>query len=617
MKRVWYVLGLLLVVSLGASAQTLDERIRDAKLQDAALRAVEESIAALEEQLSAPAELAAQMLAAPAAYYDPAASAALLREHERARLYDEFRTQLDRFASHLPELPPDWTARTLTAQQARIDQTIAPLLSARFNATFSAGRAAAVTAQANTIDADELLYPAPAEIEALVDPARLPLTQSLDTAAWLNTAPAQALVERYAAQVASEQALFAENRQALAGRIGAAMSQELLRLQDQLRLVQTYRADPTGPVEAGALEQAILAPLERNPGRGLFPGVRARARELGTVLEAELFALFVAGQLDPEQGCAGLPAAEVTAAIPADSARLPTSYGAHRDALAAELVASTEQRLVAAYGARLAEAATRAEFMQRLAARLQEDAAFRTALIRCLDGPLAAARAEVAAAEFAAARPALADGSFELDDATLTALRDLDEPQWPDALPPALAAVSDLHLDEARTLWQERTQALLAEGHAALETQLLLVERRREEFMTKIEQDPARATRREDWRQAYEEQVLADWQAWRPAAAARGELLTADKYDRLFAPTTALIDDLLPTDWAVQDTVAEPSPPPVPQDSACSGATTVCQDAGTLCYQALQDCAASGDCTGPLARCRDAKERCEEAQRGL
>ena len=261
------LLGLLALLALGlcapvAAQSDLQARIRNLKLQDAALRAVEESMGLLADELADPEALAGAMLDDPARHRQPDTSRRLLREQEAERLRLAFRRQLERFAQHVEELPADWVGQTLTEHQSRVESTIAPLLEGPFAEYFQAGRNLAVDVQASTLEADAQLVPAPGAVESLVDADTLAWLDREELGAVLNGPAGRRLVDETVAAVTADTSLFAENEAVLARWSREALAGELAALQRQLQQVVAYQ---------GGAEVARVPPGWCSPGCGNAP----------------------------------------------------------------------------------------------------------------------------------------------------------------------------------------------------------------------------------------------------------------------------------------------------------------------------------------------------------
>ena len=612
------------LTSVALAQDSLESRIRESKLQDAALRAVEESMESLAERLSNAQQLTAIMLDNPVVHMSRIASEKRLYQHEQDRLRREFRAQLEQFARHLPELSEQWTDKTMNDNRERIDQAIVPLLAASFDPTYREAREAAVVQQAARVNLQNILYPSPEEIETLTDVQSLLTTQPVPVAAIISSQQGQSLINSYMEQVTADHDLFEENRQQLGGRIALAITEELIYWQRQLLQVQSYRASEDSEIiEASELRDDILASVEPDPGRGIYPSVRVKAEELAGWLEIELFRVHTDRQLDPENGCPALSPQTVYEHIPDSVEQIPVSAAIHLEQLQSTLLGAAHKRLVSGYAAKLDGGAMQS-FAERLYAYLSEadpqgvDSTFQAGLIRCLEGPVSQRRQQLASWEIESKRPALIAGTMELSDPELKTIQGKVGEALRQVEISALASFDDLRLEETRDLFQAQRLRLLEEGKFAVESQVNLVARHRSEFTEKIKQDPERKTRQQFWQEAYEKAVLNDWRAVRDSDFARGgQVLAANKYDRVFESTSALITDLLPTDWEPGTTDAQTAPAQTIQAGSCEPVADICLQASMLCYEALKQCSEDGKCTSREARCLDAMQRCQELNRSL
>jgi len=604
-----------------AAQSDIQARIRNLKLQDAALRAVEESMDALVGELADPEALAGAMLEDPARHREPATSRTLLREVEAERLRAAFRRQLERFARHVDALPPEWVNQTLGEHQDRVEAAIDPLLDGPFAGHFQSGRDLAVDVQARTLEADAQLVPAPAAVESLVEADTLAWLDREELGAVVGGPAGDRLVANTVAAVTADTALFAENEAVLAQWTREALAGELVALQRQLQQVQAYQGG--AEVSREAMEEAITAGLGASPAGVVFPGVERRAAERAAFLEMDRFRDHVAAELDPARDCPALTSELVAAQLGGDFRQWPASLEAHLAELREQLGGTVADTLIAGYRER--PGGEVAGFGERLRGYLADsrDASagqvLALALARCLEPILSARREDAARVEMAERHPTLARGDLELQDDELAFIRQYSLAELENLDVPSIPDPAGLHLDETRERFRTARRATLEEGQFALDTQLNTVTWHQAEFTEKVKADPEREANREQWQQAYEERVHEDWRAfWEEQAAdPASPVLAAAKYDRLFTVTKELIADLLPTEWEPEATeTEEEQTPEQPPQGGCEAVVDSCLQAAVICAEAAQACQAGG-CESPLVACRGARERCEAASRAF
>ena len=353
-------------VLVAAGADTLGttaEKVRAAKVREAALRSIDASVEFLEERLSRPEELALEMLADPEAHQEPRDSREILRREEEDRLTQAFREQLTAFvAGRRDELPANWVDEVMERESARVKATVDHLLGARFNIEHEEARRQAVRLQ--RVKLDETIYPSTEEVEALAGlPEEFVAMRGGDLATHLATPEGATLLDAYVISTGSGQALFQENRALLEKRVRQAILSALTLLWRQLRLVD--RTDAEGAVERSRIAARIVAEVEllateaeqlSGTDYGVFPLARVLADERSEAFEIQAFSDFLQAQLNPAGGCSALPEQRIEREIPSSYDGVPAAAAEHQQALAETLGAEAEARLVDTYVQQLDDA---------------------------------------------------------------------------------------------------------------------------------------------------------------------------------------------------------------------------------------------------------------------
>jgi len=591
------------------------ERVRAAKMRDAALRSIDAAIALLEEESPTPRTQALQMLDHVDQHRVRADSEQLLRTRERERLQQGFREQLAAFArERASELPPGWVDEVMTQEAARVGATIDRLLAATFDERYEEARQRAVRVQRGQLD--EVLYPDAADIEALAgtpDSFVAMRTEAIDGV--VTTGNGRALVDEYVAAISSKSLLFEENEAVLETRVSRAIAEALVLLWRQLRLAS--RAEPEDARERSVIATQILddltrlaAEAERVSGTsyGVFPSAEAFAVERADQLETTSFLNFLRAQLDRGAGCPALPPARVLEQVGSSYTQVPPRLAAHEEQLQATLLVPTRQGIVEDYAASVTDAAARVALRRRLEEQLDTDAAvqqvFGTAFTRCLRTPLKQRRVELAREELAAQDPGIADFSFELADGGLRwiEIHRLDDPGGP------FPAADGLRMEEARATYRAHRELLAAEAKDVLWRQKALTRdpERKTSFVEQIVADGDRSdARKAYWQEAYENSVLTAWGAVRT-----GELLKNDeglphhphKYDRVFGPVSDIIEEIITLEYGrttqiVTQVDARQSPASQAAGQAATHETSTTEIAPTV--GTAENPVASGGAGGP------------------
>jgi hypothetical protein len=628
------------------------EKVRAAKIRDAALRSVDASVEFLEERLSTAEEQALAMLAAPALHRKSAKSRALLRERERERLQAAFREQLASFAADRGAgLSSGWVDDVMEKERERVGNSVERLLKTDFDTQYAKARKSAVRMQRSKLDED--VYPSAAEIEALAGPRNAFLALKPERAAGrVADPPGETLVNEYVAAIAAEYTLFEENEAVLKKRVQRATSDALVLLWRQLRLVDRGRRD--GALDRSAITAQLLgdvAQLAREAEQlsgthyGVFPAAKTLAVERGAALEREAFEAYIRGQLDPSTGCRALSAERVLRDVASSYDTVPAALAAHERQLEQVLVPETERRILDAYTRRLDDPGSRAAFREKLGALLQAEPesrrSFTAAVEGCLRGPLERRRQELASQELAARLPAVADFSFEFTDAALPLAEshsagDLGSEHFPD---PAA-----LRMEETRTAYEQHRQRLHAEAKAAVWRQKLLTRDpdRKSSFVERIQEDADRSEERKaHWQREYETSVFDAWQQVRSRELLKpdsGEPYHPEKYGRVFGPVSEIIEEIITLEFgktlaasevevpAVTDmptaapsprvASAEQLPGEVSEAVEAAGAGSAA-DNGRVAVAELADAtggAGGGEgCDAVLERCSEASRVCYQA----
>ena len=553
-RATWLLVGLIgvsLALFSTASAATseaqeeIEERVRLAKIGEAALRAVEASIEDLRHRLASDEAIAATLMADVAGHREVEISRASVRGRERRELEEAFAEQLRVFARHREDLPPRWAEEVMTRERARVDSAVEALLAAHFEAAYARGRKLAVRRQSQALDAE--IRTAHDEVEALAGPAEDFLGRGREAIPKLISGRGRPVVARHVKRVRGARSLFEENEAALEKRVEDALGQGLRVYWRQLRTVAGH--DGGGARERTAILDLILEEAgqlgaeRRAVPRGVFPVARARAQIRALELEAQLFEDFVRVQLG--ESCPGLPPERVRGE--AGIASLPAHFETHLAERARALRGDTERQISGAWAAPLATPAQRSRFARRLEDLLAErgahagsevKSAFQEGFARCLEAPLRALRAERARRELAHRYPSIADGTFELRDHALDRLHEdleLDPGDFPDG--------RELHLDEARQELTRLREVFAQEGRAAVQGQLGLAGQRarRDRFRAAIAVDLDRSeSRKHYWQKRFEKDVLGAWRT----------RFGGDRYQRVLAPTVRRIEDIIVSEWS-------------------------------------------------------------------
>lgn len=622
------LLGLIVFAAAGLAQPTLEEQLRDSKLDDAALRAVEASLDLLKERLATPEQLAEVMLSKPADYQSPDQSKGRLHTRERTALQEGVRQQLTRFADRRTDLPPGWVDPLMARQEERIARTIKTLLDSDFDKTYTQARERAVKTQRTELTT--VLYPEATEIEPLAGPEGVFLAKRLEEVRRM-VQHGDPLIGKYVTRVVAGRPLFEENRTDLEDRITEGANDGLAQLWRQLREVQQHNGG--GAIELSALQTKILAAVEQVAKQavvksyGVFPAVHAAIDKRAKALEIELFTQFVREQLLPRGGCPALPKERVLRGIPQSFDDVPAEWTAHMQALDSALRSETERFIPERYAAGLQDSSLTEQFRDKLSRVLtQEDdlrAAFEAGFRACLERPLKEYRAKLAVHELAIRQPSVADLSYQFREPMLTRLYSGEEP--PASEFPGLTA---LRLEETQQAFKDSKRKLGDEGKAAVRRQLALVteQKRQRHYVAQIakEQDRSEA-RRAYWQKAYEEEVLQEWQKVRAEVLLKGEdrrVLHPKKYDRVFPLTSETIANIITTEWAkpVAAHASEQGPggftaggPRQGRECVNVSAYDSCRKASQTCYEASVQCLeARAACSDALARCRQAKKACDE-----
>jgi hypothetical protein len=538
------------------------ERVRAAKMRDAALRSIDAAIALLEEESPTPRTQALEMLDHADRHRMRTDSQQLLRTRERERLQRGFREQLAAFArERAGELPPGWVDDVMTQEASRVETTIDRLLASKFDERYEEARRRAVRVQRGQLD--DVLYPDAADIEALAgtpDSFVAMRAEAIDRV--VTTGNGQALVDEYVAAISSESVLFEENEAVLEKRVGGAIKDALVLLWRQLRLAS--RAEPEDARERSVIATQILDDLTRlaaeaervnGTSYGVFPSAEIFAVDRAEQLETRSFLTFLKAQLDSAVGCPALPQARVLEHVSSSYTQVPPLLAAHEEQLQAALLAPTRQGIVEDYAASVPDATARVALRRRLEEQRDTDPAvqqvFGIAFTRCLRTPLTQRRVELAQEELAAQEPGIADFSFELADGGLRWLEihRLDAPDGP--FPPA----DGLRMEEARATYRAHREQLAAEAKDVLWRQKALTRdpERKASFVEQITADGDRSEERKAyWQEAYENSVLAAWGGVRTE-----ELLKGDeglprhphKYDRVFGPVSDIIEEIITLEY--------------------------------------------------------------------
>lgn len=523
----------------------------------------------LREELRAkpadPAALRDAMLADPAANADPATAErnmALAHSNALARAFaDEARALLDRLAAPAPRTER-FGAAFLAGAEAAPPDAIAAASAAAFPAAFRQARDEAVRAQAGTLDAR--VRPEPAEVEAL---------------------PRDELARSLSARIEAAQgfAVFHENRAYIEKSLAGPILDDAFAQRDAQR---AFVRD-AGPAASGFAPSAIAANLsaallarlgERRAADpdafvyGPFPSATGEvARAAADARAAARFADEAARAEVP------LDEAAIRAAVAADPAahrRRDDSLAAFEPALRDAVRAAATASLLA-----LAPEAERDECAAFLRDRAADDALARPVADRVrsrLRPRLEALRAELARRQFETAAPALASGSWIVDEASVDAVCAVENDfrktlrSWRRAPVPELAAIAgaapeDRILEETAETLDRAVAAAFEAGAAARGAQHRIVDDLYEPV--KAEVSAMRKAPPEDRVVAlYSTRAALEWETARPAAIGLAAGAEDDgRYADLFPSTREKIRLLAKTMLeAVEREKTQPETPPDP-----------------------------------------------------
>lgn len=550
--------GLLLAAPL-AVGESLPgvEAVRQAKIKEAALRSVRESIGQLEQRQMSPDQLAATMLEDPATYQLEQTSETLLRELERHRLRDAVRDQLEVFARSRSDVPLGWVAEMMREEARQIDVTIDSLLAEGFANRYAEGRNLAIRVQST--DIDEAIRPDPADLERLAGPSTSFVDFSAGEVSQIPRAQGRQLVTRYTDQLIADRDLFEENKAKIQERVEGWLGEGLAELWRQLRFVKQH--DGGGSVERSALAASIMAEVARLEGHyEVFPSVSKFAGERATQLESQLFDSYLASRLDRLKDCPGLPASTVLDGLRAGASPLPSSLDAHVQQRAEQLRPELEGRLLEPWVARAGDPALKSELRRRLLLALGSDRTdFDSALVDCVRIALEPYRRKLAVRELTRVWPEVADSTYELNDDVLTALH--ARTSKPGAADTSILTGRPLRLEEARELFEKKRLALIREGWATIRSQVALaVEAERKQlFQDSIRKDQDRSeSRRQFWQDRYEQATLGAWRVRREQLRTDDVVLLPNKYDRILDLTKQTIADTITLAFQEPKRVARP-----------------------------------------------------------
>ena len=610
---------LLAAVSLACAAASGEEdtlagaaeKVRAAKIRDAALRSIDASVASLADRLATPEAQAVDMLENPGSHRVLAESRGLLRKKEHERLRDAFREQLEAFAEdRRADLPPGWVDEVMTHERSRVDATVDRLLDERFDALYEKARRRAVRVQRSHLE--EIVYPDGADVEDLAGPAdQFVRVRPRDIAGYVTTPNGQALVDDHLAAITADGALFEENEAILEEQQRAAVRDALVLLWRQLRLV--HLAEPEDTRERSAIAARIVSDLEQlateaeevsGTSYGVFPSANSFAAKRAETLEVQGFERFLEEQLDPGAGCPALPEERVLRDVEPSFDKVPADLAAHERQLKQTLLGPTNQFVVDAYARLLDDVEAREEFRQRLQGMLREEAKVGRLLdggfTTCLRKPLQKRREELAAEELAARLPAVENFSLELTDSQL---RGIESSPLGALDAPALAGSEGLRMEESRARYESHMQQLIAEARDVLWRQKALTRspERKGSFVERIEADSDRSEgRKASWQQAYETSLLDAWREVRTEELLKrsdGEPYRPDKYDRVLDPVSEIIEEIITLEFG--RTVQAVGPPSETDTSKAESSQSMAGAAGSHGAAVGQDGAGgSGEAPG-------------------
>lgn len=543
----------LLVCHAPLWAQTKVADVIQAKEEEGALLAVEQSISSLQARQLKPEELTALILNNSTAHAGRKSSEGILYKAEQQSLENAIREELVSFASTRPQLPRGWAEQVMSRQHERISKTIEGILGSSFSDAFVKARKQAIEVQFATLHVR--LKPTNADLEQMAGPYRGFAGLSLDEAQHRALESGSAIIDRYVAGAHKGQVIFEENESHLREQASEIFSDELTKLWEQVHYIVQFGSGEE--VDKSRIEIDIEKGLSSLPSGGSpFPVTRIAVRERAAELEQDRFLNYAKSQLSPP--CAAVPAGMVLKTIPADPHSLPFTLEDHVNRISQSFHAPTASSLLETWTAH-AKGPERTALRRRLEQGIRNndgEQILGVGVRNCVREAVQPFREVVAAKEVAAKAPKVAKLSLAFDDDALDQLSRTSTSEEAERL--QILSEVKFHMEEAETLFLTNRRALLDEGWRAAGTQRAFVQDRatKERYQEELAAHRGSGNRQMVQRE-YEQEVLKQWNQKRAEVLVRvnEQLPDPSKYQDLFKVTRELISDYLKDD-SVQPSVS-------------------------------------------------------------
>lgn len=526
------------------------EGIRKAIIDEAALLAIEQSIASLQQQQRSADQLAAVILSDPMPHARHADSEKLVLDGERKFLDNAVRQELATFASTRSDLPPGWVDQVMVRQRSRIDKTVEGILAASFSDRFNRAREIAVAEQRGKLSLS--LTPSFKDVEDLAGPYRAFADLPIDEAQRQALNSGAALIAKRAAAAHAGQVVFEENEAYLKEQASEAFSREITELWQQLHYIVQHTG--AGEIEASRIEAAIAKGMSSLPSRHkAFPITRTAIHERALELERKLYLDYLEAQL---KSCSALPAEVILKRVPSEVDKLPRTLDEHVQDILPMVREQTATVILDNWTARIPPP-SRTDLQRKLKQLSNEspgEQILTDGLAHCAREALRSFREMAAAKELSARWPDGADLSLQFDDAVITKINNQATVNQDELLPSP-----KFHLEESEKAFAENRQALIEEATNSVRAQMSLARdaNRAERYQHELSLNPT-PTRKRQVQAEYEEDVLGGWNQQRPGILKRvnGHLPNPAKYQSLFLVVREEIRNLLKRD-ELQSAVAQ------------------------------------------------------------
>ena len=509
---------------LSAQPRTVDA-VKQVKIEEAALLAVDQSISSIRKQERKPEELSAVILGDPSLHSRRDASQKILLEVERKFLQGAVRAQLTAFAATRSDLQAGWVDQMMTGQQERIARTVSSLLDAEFGERFKRARQIAVESQRGSLSLN--LAPTPSDVEASAGPYHQFAEFSLDIAQKRAIESASGTLSKYVAVAQAGRAIFEENEAYLRERANEIFSREVTELWQQLHFIVQHAGG--GEIEASRIELLIAKGMSGLPSQHRpFPVTKTAIRDHAAELERTLFLGNIKSQL--ARPCPALPADAVLKSVSGDADRLPRTLNEHVTEVLPGTRAITANNLLTRWTSRIPDP-DRTAFRRRLEESIKGPLGSQIltdGVADCVRDALRPFREILAAKELAAKWPSGANLSLALDEGTIRKLYPAPKENEEVLLP-----APKLHLEETEKAFSEKRRVLIEEGTRAVQSQMSIADdpERIKTFQTLV-----RKGRGNDWLKEieaeYENSVSTEWNARRSTI-----ITNPGKYKDLFQIT--------------------------------------------------------------------------------